>query len=34
MAFMRVSLVETLCHTVMGRILASEYMLSGARGFL
>jgi hypothetical protein len=34
MAFMRVSLVEPLCQTVMGWIPALEYMLSGACGIL
>jgi hypothetical protein len=32
--FMRVSLVELLCQTVMGQIPALEYMVSGARGLL
>jgi hypothetical protein len=34
MAFIHVSLVELLHHVVMGRVLALEYMLSGARGLL
>jgi hypothetical protein len=32
MVFMCVSLVELPHHTVMGQVLALEYMLSGARG--
>jgi hypothetical protein len=34
MAIMRVSMVELLCQTVMGWILALEYLLSGMRGRL
>jgi hypothetical protein len=34
MMIMFVSLAESLCQMVMGRISALEYMLSGVRGFL
>jgi hypothetical protein len=34
MAIMCVSMVESLCQTPMGQILALDYVLSGAHGFL